>query len=229
MRWIIVVLAVLAVAAGVIGHWLGLRTGEARREELDRREMGTPSPEDRVHIMAADTLSNYLDKIQAQVRAHEGDFERLNKQNALTWNIHRREDIERDRRMIRQFLASNTKLTDSLQYGADFIRADMNTAKLPADVRDSVLALYAKSQTPLLPLQMHVRQCDQEIGESALAVLDLLDFNWGAWTRDEATGRVDFNNSVTLATFQDYVTKLKAAADERQEAQRTLAHDQERN
>lgn len=226
LRWIFAGFVMAVLAAVGVGRWLGVRVAHETLAERAAAASPTPTSAD---VATADALSNYLDKIQGQVREHEAAFARMHQQNALTWNIHRREDIERDRQIIRIFLLTNDRLTDGLQYGADFLRAEMNAAKTPAAERDAVLARYAKMEEPLRPLQMRVRQSDQTLGETALAVLDLLEINWGAWKRDEATGRIDFTNTVTLAAFQDYVGKLSAAADERQEAQKELSEYQQRH
>ncbi|MEP6668133.1 MAG: hypothetical protein ABJF10_03215 [Chthoniobacter sp.] len=226
-RWIVIVLVVLLCGGVIASGYLFLRNLRAQREAAVQHAK-TPPPANSDDAVAARALSNYLARIRAQFRDHDADFLRLQQQKALSWNIHSRADIERDRKIIHDFLTTNTRLTETLRYGEGFIRAELNSAKVPAAIRDSAVDLYAKSQGPLLPLQIHVRQCDQVIGENALAVLDLLDFNWGAWGRDEATGRLDFTNTITLATFRDYVGKIEAAAAEREDAQQQLTRYQER-
>jgi hypothetical protein len=79
-------------------------------------------------------------------------------------------------------------------------------------------------QKPLLPLQLRIRDCDDTIGQNALAVLNLLDVNWGNWSRDAATGRIDFPSTITLATFKEYVGKIADAANGRKQATEDLAN-----
>ncbi|MEI9897050.1 MAG: hypothetical protein WDN28_25110 [Chthoniobacter sp.] len=220
------VLMVVALGGAGVG-WLLLLHARARRDAMVQAEMPARPPAAGEDLVAARALANYLTRIRAQVRDHDAAFLRLQQQKALSWTIHDRPDIERDRQIVRDFLATNARLTDSLQYGEGFIRAELKTANVPGSVRDSAVALYARSQGPVLPLQLRVRRCDQVIGENALAVLDLLDFNWGEWSRDAATGRLDFTNSVTLATFQDYVGKIESAANERAAAQEVLTRYQQ--
>jgi len=222
-RSFLIILATVVVVGSVAG-WLILRSSRARREAIAKSQMSTLSPAAGDDLVAARALANYLVRLRAQVREHENAFLRLQQQKALSWHIRDLAEIERDRQIVRDFLATNARLTDTLKYGDGFIRAELNTAKVPASARDTALALYAKSQGPVLPLQMRVRRCDEVIGENALAVLNLLDLNWGTWTRDEPTGRLDFTNSITFATFQDYVAKIDAAARERAAAQEELSH-----
>jgi hypothetical protein len=221
-RWGVGVLLVLLLVAAFAGGWMILRSERARSEEGAQFEAAHTLPTKNDDAVAAGALANYLAKIQAQFREHEASFTRVQQQKALSWNIHEREDIERDRKIIRDFLATNARVSDTLRNGEGFIRAELETAKVPATARESALALYTKTEGPLLPLQMRVRDCDQAIGENALAVLDLLDFNWGEWSRDEATGQMNFTNSVTLETFRDYVGKIAAAATERKAAEDEL-------
>jgi hypothetical protein len=220
-RWIVGVLIVVVLVS--VSGWVFLRQSRARREAaMVERERSTAAHAAGENAVAARALANYLARLRAQVREHEAAFSRLQQQKALSWHIRERAEIERDRKIIRDFFTTNARLADTLQNGEGFIRAELNTAKVPAATRDSLLTRYAKSEGPLLPLQMHVRHCDQVIGENALAVLDLLDFNWGEWSRDEATGRIDFTNTITLATFKDYVGKIEAAAAERKQAEDEL-------
>jgi hypothetical protein len=90
-------------------------------------------------------------------------------------------------------------------------------------VRDSALALYEKTQAPVVPLQMHVRSCDKALGESAQAVLNLLDSNWGDWHRDNVTGRLDFQNFTVLGNFKDATAKIASAIQEQELAQHELS------
>jgi len=224
-----VVLIAVVLAGAIAGGLLLTRRARARREALAREQARTAARAAIENFEAARAISHYLARIESQLREHETALRRLQQQKVLSWNIHDRAEIETDRQTIRDYLATNARLADTMQFGAEFIRAELNTANVPAAVRDSALALFAKSQGPLLPLEMHVRHCDQMVGEGALAVLDLLDRNWGSWRRDEATGRLDFDNSITLATFQDYAEKTKAAVAEQEQAQQELTAYQKRH
>jgi hypothetical protein len=173
--------------------------------------------------MAAGAIAKYLAKVQAQRRAHDAAFQQLRQKNVFSWNIRNRAELDADLQLVHDFLAANTQLTDSMQYGAELVRAELDTAKVPAAARDAALALYAKTQAGSLPLQLRLRQCDQALGERTLDVLELLAWSWGAWRRDETSGRLDFNNLVVQATFKDYAEKTKAAALAQQSAEEALA------
>jgi hypothetical protein len=223
---VVMLVAVVILLGGVVG-WLQWRKTQARREAIV--EKATPAPVLSQDAEAAQALGNYLARLRAQIRDHDMAFQRLRQQGALAWHIRDHAEIDRDRKIIQEFLATNARLSDTLQHAEGLIRAELETAKVPPATRDAAMALYAKTQAPLLPLQMRLRQADETIGKNGLAVLDLLDFNWGSWTRNEATQQLNFENTITLAMFRDYVGKIEAAATERKAIQDELATYQQRN
>jgi hypothetical protein len=225
-QWIagVLVLAALVAAGGMLLH-----SARAKREALVRREMNTPSAAVVDDPAAAPALARYLAKIRAQLRDRNVAYLRLQQQKALAWNIRERTDIDRDRKIIQDFLTTSARLTDSLQHGESYIRAELNTANIPAADRDSILAWYAKSQKPLLPFQMRVQECDEVIGKNALGVLDLLESNWGKWTRDEATGQLNFTSAYNLAVFKKLVGNIAEAANERKQAAKELVDYQKQH
>ena len=227
-RSTVVILIAVVLVAGVVAG-LQWRKTQARREAAARAEKAAAAPALSQDAEAAQALGNYLSRLRAQIRDHDAAFLRLRQQGALAWHIRDHVEIDRDRKIIQEFLATNARLTDTLQHAEGLIRAELETAKVPPATRDAALALYAKTQAPLLPLQMRLRQCDETIGKNGLAVLDLLDFNWGSWTRNEATQQLNFDNTINLAMFRDYVGKIEAAANERKAAQDELATYQQRN
>jgi hypothetical protein len=225
-RWLVIVLILLVAVGCSVGGWIYWQKRQARLEKMQAQQSkATPSPisasED---ATAARAMTNYLNRIRAQVREHEAAYVRLQRSKALAWNFPQQEDIERARQVVREFLNTNERLADSLEHGESFIRVELETAKVPPAVRDSVLESYVKMQKPLLPLQLRIRDCDDTIGQNALAVLNLLDVNWGNWSRDAATGRIDFPSTITLATFKEYVGKIADAANGRKQATEDLAN-----
>lgn len=205
------------------------RKAQATREAIAFSKKAAPSAALPQDAEAGRALVNYLMRLRAQIRDHDAAFQRLRQEGALGWHIRDYVEIDRDRKVIEQFLTTNARLTDTLQHAEGLIRAELETAKVPPATRDATLALYAKTQAPLLPLQLRVRHCDEVIGKNGLAVLELLDFNWGSWTRNEATQQLNFDSTITLSLFRDYVEKIEAAGKERKAAQDDLVALQRRN
>jgi hypothetical protein len=222
-----ILIAVVIVVGGVA--WMQWRKVQATREAIAQSQKSAAAPALSQDTEAARALGNYLTRLRAQIRDHEAAFQRLRQQGALAWHIRDYTEIDRDRKIVQQFLDTNTRLTDTLQHGEALVRAELETAKVPPATRDAALALYSKTQAPLLPLQLRIRQCDETIGKNGLAVLELLDFNWGSWTRNEATQKLSFDSTITLSLFRDYVGKIEIAANERKAAQDELVDFQRRN
>ncbi len=217
------------LAAALVWGFLALRRVRLEREATVQQGLTsllppppTPTQSDKEDYAAARALASYLAKVEAQIRERDAAFERLKQEKVLSWDIQKPADIEKSRKVIREFLRANQQLTDTIQYGENLVRAYLTTAKVPETVRDSALALYAKTQTPLVPRQLRVRQYDRALGENALAVLDLLESHWGEWHRDPASGRLDFENFAVLGTFKDDVAKIETAAEEQEAAQKEL-------
>lgn len=216
----LIVVAILILPAGT---WFWMQAGRSRRAAASAQLLNaTPSPEAIQDREAALALNNYLTRLRAQVHEHEASYALLGQSRALSWNIREKDDIARSWKVVTAFLDTNKRLTESVQFGESYIRAELKTAKVPDSVRDSVLDLYGKTEKPAIPLELRVRECDQIIGENALAVLSLLETNWGLWKQDKATGRLDFTDQDAFASFRDHVGKIESAANDRKAAQDRL-------
>jgi hypothetical protein len=171
---------------------------------------------------ATRAMASYLGKVQTGLKDYGTQLERLTAAKVLSFDIRDRAAIEPHRQIIRDFLAANAKLTSTLQHGGELLRAELEAEKVPAHTRDETLTGYNDSQAQLRPLQMRVRQCDKTLGESALAVLDLLDKSWGQWERDETNARLRFHDNATLASFNELIKKIQAAAADQEKAQQEM-------
>ena len=111
---------------------------------------------------------------------------------------------------------------NTFQHGEDQVRAALEAAQIPPVTIEATMAGYTKGQATQRPLEMQIRRCDQTLGESALAILDLLDQNWGKWKRNEVSGHLRFQDNATLATFNASIQKIQAAGAAQRNAQAEL-------
>ncbi|MDR3403298.1 MAG: hypothetical protein P4L99_12445 [Chthoniobacter sp.] len=167
-------------------------------------------------------LSKFLANLQARLHAYTVAANRLQQAKILSWNLETRAMLDTNRQIVRDFLASNERLGDAEAHDADLLRAEYDTEKVPAHIRDSLVEAYAKRAAALHPLQMEVRLSDRTQGENALAVFDLLEANWGKWTRNATTGRLDFENPTVLDAFNDCVNKIREADAEGRKAEEEM-------
>jgi hypothetical protein len=171
---------------------------------------------------AARAMAGWLEKLQGFVHAYETSAGRLKEAKILMFNIQDRAQFETDRQIVREFLANNGKFMNVIQNSDKMVRAELDAAGVPPATLEATLAGYTKSQDQIRPLQMVIRRCDQTLGETALALIDLLDKNWGHWDRDAANGKLRFQDHETLSTFNDLMRKIQAASVEQGKAQDDL-------
>lgn len=142
--------------------------------------------------------------------------------NVLSFQFSERATLEAHRKLVVQFSAANDRLTNLVQRSEEMVRAELVAAKVPAKLLESTMNGFNQGR-PQRALQLRIRQHDHTLGEAGLAVLDLLDRNWGRWERDEVSGQLRFHDDATLATFNTLITQIQTAAEEQTRAQQELA------
>jgi hypothetical protein len=167
-------------------------------------------------------MSRFLGKMQAGLQDYTAANEKLQGANILEFKMSERAQIEDQRKIVREFLASNDRFAKMLAGGEAAVRAELTAANIPAKVREATIGGYTRSQSQLLPLQVRIRACDKAFGEATLSLLDLLDKNWGKWKRDDATGMIRFEDDKTLSAFNADIEKIQTAGADQAKAQEEL-------
>jgi hypothetical protein len=227
--WTASVLAALLAATAIFAGLTIRHRRLAAQATPAPRAASSPSPAAIEDAVAAGALAKYLVRLRQQVAEHEAAFERLKDKRVLAWDIHELADIEANRQVVLDFLTTNERLAEFIQHGEGYVRGELDTARVTGEVRDSVLALYSRTQGPLVPFHIRVRDCDEIIGRNAMAVLYLLESNWSRWTRDKATGRIDFTQPDLYVAFKDYVVKIDDAGNQRAQAEAQLVQYQKQH
>lgn len=171
---------------------------------------------------AVRAMANVTGKMQAQMREYETALGRLTNEEVFSFKIRERATFAVHRQLIGDFLAKNQQLTDSLRNGGDMVRTELDQAGVNAKMRDATVAGFLNSQVRMRPLQTRIRGADQTLGDSALAILDLLEKKWGKWKLDAATGAPIFQDDKTLESYNALIEKIQAAAADQTEAQGEL-------
>lgn len=168
-------------------------------------------------------MARFLGKMQAQMRDYEAAVARMSEADVFSFHPRDKAMIETHRQLVRGFLASNARFADTLARSGEMMRAELDAEKVPAKARDAALEGASRSQQVTRPLQIQIRQCDQTLGDSALALLDLLEKEWGRWRYDEAAKGLRFDDNATLAAHNVLIEKLQAAGEEQATAQAAVA------
>lgn len=171
---------------------------------------------------AARAMAVFMGKMQTQVRDYQSAANRFAEAKVFAPTYTERAGIEAHRQIVRDFIAKNAQLADTLRRGEEMLRAELDAAKVPAKTRDATISGFTHSQGKTRPVQARIRDCDQKLGDTALSILDLFDKNWGKWHRDDASGQIVFVDGAALTAYNTAIERVQAAAAEQAQAQQEL-------
>jgi len=171
---------------------------------------------------AARGMMAWMKKLQVQMQALDAAAHNVGAAKVFAFDIRDRSTIDEDRKLVREMISANTKVTEMIVHGSELAAAELDAAGVPPRIREATLKGYAEKQGPARPLMLQIRKCDQTLAESALSVLDLLDQNWGKWKRNDS-GRLVFNDQSTASAFNDYIKTIQKTTAEETQLQQELA------
>lgn len=171
---------------------------------------------------ATRALAAFLGRMQARVQTYEAASARVLEAKVLSFEITDRAAITQHRQLLVEFSEANEKLTDILRRAEELVREELAAAKVPDRMIEITMNGFNKNRSQR-ELQLRIREYDRVLGETGLAILDLLDKNWSQWNRDAAKGQLLFQSDATLASFNDLITKIQTTAEEQGKAQQELA------
>jgi len=171
----------------------------------------------------ARAMAAFLGKMQVQARLYQSAVQRLTSDKIFTFNIPDQATLATHRQTLRDFVAMNAQLTDTIANSEALIRSELEAADVPAATIEATIRGYQESQGNTRPLQMQIRQYDRIMGDSGLAILDLLEKNWGRWDRNPQTGQLTFRDDATLAAYNQLIQRVQAASQQQAIAQKQMA------
>ncbi len=204
-----------------------LRNGKSEDREAAVGRMKDELKRASEHMSDADAaaargMASFMGKLQAQSRELHAAGQRLTAASVFEFKIEDRATIDENRKLLRDFLATNEKLTNIILHGEDLVGAELDAAGVPPKTRAAAIAGYLSTSVPNRPLMQTIRGCDKTIGETGLSVLDLLDQNWGKWHRN-AEGKLIFQDHATVETFNGLMAKIHEASTQQKDAEQKAA------
>lgn len=172
---------------------------------------------------AARAMAGFMGRMREQVRDYQTAAGRFTQAQIFRPSFEDKEAIEANRKIVREFLAQNARLAETLRNGEDLLRAEMDSMKIPPATRDHTLAGFSRSQAAIRPVQMRIRNCDQTLGDAALVALDLFERHWGRWRQEASTGDIFFADSGARVAYNALIERVQGTADEQAQAQEELA------
>ncbi len=174
------------------------------------------------------SLSAALQKLGGRTHEYETAAQAFKEAELFQFKLASRKDIETKRKIVRDFLAANERLTDMIVHLDDTLRAELDANHVPEPVKSATVKGFSSTRRKTYDIQLHIRDTDARFGATALEALDLLDKNWGAWERDDSSGQLRFKNEALIAPFNALVHKVQDISAEQTKAQEELlAHSKE--
>ncbi len=166
----------------------------------------------------------YAQKLQALKTAYERASQELVSAKVLaTRNLAGPEQLQARRAVVRKFLAANEALKTHIQQSEANYRKELAGFQLPAEESESAVRAFRKAYGLQGPLLLEIREADERIGNATLAVLNLLEANWGRWSYDETAGVLRFDDSSVIGQYKDLMAQIRQAAAEQRAVQQRLA------
>lgn len=157
----------------------------------------------------------YLLRIQAVQGAYQTALSNLTAAHVLsTSNLVSRETLQERRELVQNFLKCNTNLKNFTAANEDNFQAEMARLNVSQATINEALEGFHKTAGPRQPVLLVMREQDDEMGRGMLAVLDLLDANWGRWSYDQNTRHVRFENPDAVAQYNADMKEISDAAKE---------------
>jgi hypothetical protein len=174
---------------------------------------------DDAEIMRA--TAKVLEKTQPDIAEYERILGEFNKVEIFAFKIDDRPTLEARRQMVRDFLAANARLKEFALHFDEHMQAAFAEAKLSPTVREAAQqASYGKNR---FELQLRIREKCQALGETALAVFDLLERRWGQWKRDPIDGAFVFEDEEGRAAFDGLMKTIAANWEEQRSLELEMA------
>lgn len=170
-----------------------------------------------------DAASDYLKQLQVLSRDYETQLAAIQKtEPSNPAGLTDRAQLGPRRVAIRKFLDSNEHLADYLRNSERIVTEQLQAHKVSAPAQAAFLSSFRQSDDRK-QLVLKIRDTDKRIGESMLAMLLLLEQQWGDWTYESAAHRVLFQDGAALKRFEQINQDLSGAARKQQQLQHQLA------
>ncbi len=127
------------------------------------------------------------------------------------------------RTALKELVAVNQEFRQVVANGEKNYRAALAAKGVSAQSIESAVAGFDKAQVAKLPLMLKIRDTDDAMFAAVLTLVDLLDSEWGHWSR--RNGQIAFERNTALTKFNAAIAEVQAAAKEQAAAQKQLGLD----
>jgi len=196
---------------------LGLERVKLAMDSVSEGNSGTSA-------LMAKAFSSHVAKMQVLLKEYAGAMNAIMAPSVLDMSgVTQRSQLQGRKDLVKKFVAANDKLQDFLAQRQKIFGQDLEQAGVPVDNRDKAMQGYAHGAAQQDGLLLKIREQDRRMGKAFLAMLDLLEADWGKWTYNPERQKVDFTDPATLSKFIDYRDEVQSAAREQRKLQLQLA------
>jgi hypothetical protein len=123
-----------------------------------------------------------------------------------------RSQIGERRTVVTNFVAANKSLKEFLSKQDVVMEAELQTRNLPPAKREQFLTAFRTSRAPMLPRITAIRNCDDQMGQALLKILDIAEANWGNWKYDPETEITLFEDGAAADAYNEQAEVISKAA-----------------
>lgn len=169
--------------------------------------------------------ADYLTGAQKKFKAYEIALKAFTEAEVLNLaTLTEKVQIESRREITRRFLEANTDFESALRDAEKIIRGNLVEARLESAKIEKAMQAYNRSAGPQRSLTLGIRECDRQIGEAALAVLDLLEAQWGQWRYHASLNEITFSESGHNRAYGKFLETIETAGQKQVKLQGLLVN-----
>jgi hypothetical protein len=170
-------------------------------------------------------MARYVARMQDQMKKYEDAVTEVRTAKVLDLaSLSDREQISTRREVVQNFIAANDEVKVMITNSEDFIRADLTDMNVSSEKIDQVIAGFDVKFAQRSVLDLQIRACDDRMGQGTLAMLDLLETNWGKWNYDPAKNVINFEDTYAQRSYRLSLNEIKNAGMEQVKEQGELVN-----
>ena len=175
--------------------------------------------------LIAQAMSLHVTRTEAAMKMYQSAVAELRAGQVLSLeNLSDKQQITPRRVIVRNFLSANGALENVVSNSETNIRADLTRLQVGPAKMNAVLTGYKSKAVPRTVLVLKIRACDDRCGQTMLAVLDLLEANWGKWNYNSTAKTVRFEDPEAQESYRRFLATIKKAGQEQVQAQGELVN-----
>ncbi|HEX5221365.1 MAG TPA: hypothetical protein VFZ59_17505 [Verrucomicrobiae bacterium] len=155
--------------------------------------------------------ADYLGAAQKEFKSYQVALQAFTDAQVLDLaTLTEKTQIASRREVVRRFLEANTGFETVLRDADKMIRTNLVKARLETSRIEKAMQAYNSSAGPQRSVTLQIRECDRQMGESVLAVLELLETQWGQWRYHASLNEITFSEAGHNKAYENLLGAIEA-------------------